>query len=237
MNKMTKKETMPKNLNDVVTALCKEQKSVLAKEASCSCAHPLPSNDTVEHIVTVLRSILFPFHFGINDFGPERHVTEMNSKLERIQPVIKEQILRGLCYACRVSKKGDLKMCEKDSDKITKAFLFSLPKIKKLLSSDVTAAYNGDPAAASHDEAVFCYPCIYAMTNYRLAHELYALNVPLIPRMITEQAHSKTGIDIHPGATIGQNFFIDHGTGVVIGETCIIGNNVKLYQGVTLGAK
>ncbi|MBU0504994.1 MAG: serine O-acetyltransferase EpsC [bacterium] len=237
MKKTNKKQTLPKNLTDVVNELCKQQKSILAKEASCSCSHPLPSSDTVEHIVTDLRSILFPFHFGLNDFGPDRHVTEMQSKLERLQPLLKEQILRGLCYDCRVNQKGDHKTCETQSDKITKQFLYFLPKIKELLSSDVSAAYNGDPAAASLDEAVFCYPGIHAMTNYRLAHELFILSVPLIPRMITEQAHSKTGIDIHPGATIGNNFFIDHGTGVVIGETCVIGNNVRLYQGVTLGAK
>ena len=112
-----------------------------------------------------------------------------------------------------------------------------LPKIRKTLSTDVTAAYNGDPAAESYGEIISCYPVIKALTNYRVAHELVELGVPLIPRMMTEMAHSETGIDIHPAATIGEYFTIDHGTGVVIGATCIIGNNVKLYQGVTLGAK
>ena len=112
-----------------------------------------------------------------------------------------------------------------------------LPKIRKVLATDVEAAYNGDPAAKSSAEILLCYPVIKALTSYRLAHELSLLGVPLIPRMMTELAHSETGIDIHPGATIGSYFTIDHGTGVVIGETCVIGNHVKLYQGVTLGAK
>ncbi|MBW1686088.1 MAG: serine acetyltransferase, partial [Deltaproteobacteria bacterium] len=116
-------------------------------------------------------------------------------------------------------------------------FFARLPAVRRLLATDVQAAYEGDPAATSPDEAIFCYPGVLAVTNYRLAHELYAREVPLIPRMITEHAHSVTGIDIHPGATIGEGFFIDHGSGVVIGETCIIGNRVRLYQGVTLGAK
>nr|MCR5314085.1 serine acetyltransferase [Bacteroidaceae bacterium] len=116
-------------------------------------------------------------------------------------------------------------------------FIAKLPEIRRKLATDVIAAYNGDPAAKSYGEIISCYPIIKAITNFRIAHELLLLEVPLIPRMLTEMAHSETGIDIHPGATIGNYFTIDHGTGVVIGETCIIGNNVKLYQGVTLGAK
>ncbi|MBQ1517344.1 MAG: serine acetyltransferase, partial [Clostridia bacterium] len=119
---------------------------------------------------------------------------------------------------------------------ITQSFLETLPKMRDYLQTDVEAAYNGDPAAFSTDEIIFCYPGMYAITTYRIAHELYLLGVPMIPRIISENAHSVTGIDIHPGATIGKYFFIDHGTGVVIGETTVIGNNVKIYQGVTLGA-
>ena len=122
------------------------------------------------------------------------------------------------------------------ADEITYKFLQSLPKIREYLSTDVEAAYNGDPAAFSTDEIIFCYPGMFAITTYRIAHELYLLGVPLIPRIISEHAHNVTGIDIHPGASIGKYFFIDHGTGVVIGETTVIGNNVKIYQGVTLGA-
>ena len=123
------------------------------------------------------------------------------------------------------------------SKEIAYKLIEKLPDIRHTLGTDVTAAYNGDPAAKSYTEILSCYPVIKTLTNYRIAHELFKLGVPLIPRMMTEMAHSETGIDIHPGATIGNYFTIDHGTGVVIGETCIIGNNVKIYQGVTLGAK
>ena len=116
-------------------------------------------------------------------------------------------------------------------------FIQALPEIRHLLALDSKAAYTGDPAAVSYGETIFCYPSMRMMTNYRVAHELYKLGVPLIPRIITEMAHSETGIDIHPGAQIGESFFMDHGTGIVIGATCIIGNNVKVYQNVTLGAK
>ena len=123
-----------------------------------------------------------------------------------------------------------------DADTVER-FVEALPEIKSLLKEDAEAAYDGDPAAESIDEVVLCYPTMKALSNYRVAHCLYRLGVPLVPRVITEMAHSETGIDIHPGAQIGHRFTIDHGTGVVIGATCIIGNNVKLYQGVTLGAK
>lgn len=125
---------------------------------------------------------------------------------------------------------------ERDSNEIVSAFVSRLPEVRRLVETDVTAAYEGDPAATSRMEVVMAYPGLYAVTIQRLAHELYKLRVPIIPRIMSELAHSKTGIDIHPGATIGERFFIDHGTGVVIGETTIIGKNVKLYQGVTLGA-
>ena len=130
------------------------------------------------------------------------------------------------------------KVCPKEQVKEKcKAFLNRIPAVRALVETDLAAAFEGDPAATGYDEIVLAYPGIYAITVYRLAHELYTLGVPLIPRMMTEAAHSITGIDIHPGATIGPRFFIDHGTGIVIGETTTIGNNVKIYQGVTLGAK
>ena len=125
----------------------------------------------------------------------------------------------------------------RDAKAIVAAFRERLPEVKRLVETDITAAYEGDPAASSRMEVVMAYPGLYAVTIHRLAHELYRLKVPIVPRIMSEFAHSKTGIDIHPGATIGERFFIDHGTGVVIGETCVIGRNVKLYQGVTLGAK
>lgn len=124
---------------------------------------------------------------------------------------------------------------ERNADEIVAAFRSRLPEVRRLVDTDVQAAYDGDPAATSRMEVVMAYPGLYAVTIHRLAHELYKLGVPIIPRVMSELAHSKTGIDIHPGATIGERFFIDHGTGVVIGETCVIGRNVRLYQGVTLG--
>jgi serine O-acetyltransferase len=160
----------------------------------------------------------------------------VGATLDRIQHPLQEQIRRGLCFTC-LEESSCTPVCDDQAGDITRSFLERLPAIQKCLAKDVKAAYEGDPAASSADEVIFCYPAVMAITNFRLAHELHALGVPLIPRMITEHAHSLTGIDIHPGATIGEYFFIDHGTGVVIGETCEIGRNVRLYQGVTLGAK
>jgi len=139
--------------------------------------------------------------------------------------------------ACELEKEVTLLCPGRNASEIVAAFLASIPEVKRLVETDVDAAYEGDPAALSRMEVVMAYPGLYAVTIHRLAHELYKLKVPIIPRIMSELAHSKTGIDIHPGATIGEHFFIDHGTGVVIGETCVIGRNVKLYQGVTLGAK
>ena len=148
----------------------------------------------------------------------------------------REQIRRGLCFTC-LEESQCTPVCDDQAGDITRSFLERLPAIQKCLAKDVKAGYEGDPAASQCDEVLFCYPAVMAVTNHRLAHELHVLGVPLIPRMITEHAHSVTGIDIHPGAPIGAYFFIDHGTGVVIGETCVIGRHVQLYQGVTLGAK
>jgi len=149
---------------------------------------------------------------------------------------MQEQIKRGMCFVCdRVEP--NCTQCDEQSRDLTSEFLSKLPEVRRLLATDVQAAYEGDPAATSPDEAILCYPGILAITNYRLAHQLHHLSVPLLPRIITEHAHSLTGIDIHPGADIGEYFFIDHGTGVVIGETSVIGNRVRIYQGVTLGAK
>ena len=132
---------------------------------------------------------------------------------------------------------GTERRCSERAENLTRAFLARLPDVMVLLGQDVHAAYEGDPAAKSPGETILCYPGVFAITNHRIAHELYKLGVPVIPRIISEDAHSATGIDIHPGARIGKKFFIDHGTGVVIGETTIIGDRVRIYQGVTLGAK
>jgi serine O-acetyltransferase len=196
---------------------------------------PIPSRDAIIHIVETLRSVLFPGYFGeAGQSGDTLHVT-IGASLDRIRSELREQILHGLCFMC--AEDSCTTDCYDRATTITNGFLAQLPAIQQLLIKDAIAAYEGDPACISKYEPVCSYPCMLALTNQRLAHALYAYDVPLIPRIITEYAHSLTGIDIHPGARIGASFFIDHGTGVVIGETSIIGDHVKLYQGVTLGAK
>jgi serine O-acetyltransferase len=225
-------------LNAIVKKLSERNKEIthfVKKDIQC----PLPpSRDVVIETVEDLRSILFPGYFGPAELTPHTIRFYIGSTLDKIFRNLKEQIKRGLCFVCE--EVLDTKRCieyDVQSLSITKSFLEKLPKIQRVLLTDAKAAYEGDPAATSLYEVIFCYPGFLAIMSYRLAHELYKLGVPLIPRMITEHAHSVTGIDIHPGAVIGEGFFIDHGTGVVIGETCIIGKNVRIYQGVTLGAK
>lgn len=197
---------------------------------------PIPSGLVLAEIVDLCRSILFPGFYGKSTLNTQTLPYHIGVDLERLCSLIGEQILAGLCFGCS-REKGDRQQIKIKAQELTAAFIEKLPELRRLLATDVEAAYNGDPAAESYGEIISCYPVIKAITNYRIAHELLMLGVPLIPRIITEMAHSETGIDIHPGATIGHHFTIDHGTGVVIGATCVIGNNVKLYQGVTLGAK
>jgi serine O-acetyltransferase len=196
----------------------------------------LPSKQAICEIVEALRSVLFPGYFGFSELKEESLRFHVGSTLDHIRGELQEQIKRGLCFVCEEGPEC-LPACTEKARDLTAAFLRQLKQVQLMLAGDVRAAYEGDPAAANPGEVIFCYPGIVAITNYRLAHELHRLGVPIIPRMITEAAHSATGIDIHPGAKIGERFFIDHGTGVVIGETCIIGNRVRIYQGVTLGAK
>ena len=200
-----------------------------------NCKIDLPSRSDCIDIVQQLRSLFFPGYFRFSEFSEEGMIFHVGAALDRIAINLKEQIRRGFCFSC--NGEGDLERCNQRADDITRAFLDRLPDIMLMLADDVKAAYEGDPAAKSPSETIFCYPGIFAVTNHRIAHELFRLEVPVIPRIISENAHSITGIDIHPGAKIGRNFFIDHGTGVVIGETAVIGNRVRLYQGVTLGAK
>jgi serine O-acetyltransferase len=196
----------------------------------------LPSGEVVVGVVELLRSVLFPGYFGVSEITAENRCYHIGATLDRIQKILQEQVWRGLCFACdRVQDRCE--DCDVRAHEITMGFLARLPEVRRLLATDVRSGYEGDPAATSPDEVIFCYPGLVAICAQRLAHELHVLGVPIIPRMITEHAHSLTGIDIHPGATIGEFFFIDHGTGVVIGETTVIGNRVRLYQGVTLGAR
>ena len=196
---------------------------------------PLPNYDVVVEIIEELKEILFPGYRrreGLHLGNVTYHVGDL---VDGLHDKLTVQIGRALRHEARAN--CDL---ETDFEALGQCkaiqFLEQLPDLRRVLALDVQAAYDGDPAVGGLDEIIFCYPGLEAVTIYRLAHILYQLEVPLIPRMMTEWAHSKTGIDIHPGATIGQWFFIDHGTGVVIGQTCEIGDHVKLYQGVTLGA-
>ncbi|WP_018463783.1 serine O-acetyltransferase EpsC [Segatella paludivivens] len=201
---------------------------------------PLPSGKALEEIIDLSRAIIFPGYYGKSSVNSKTIKYHIGVNVERLQKLLTEQILAGLCFADCVEEEDDYDThCEKrkKAEDLSAKLICKLPEIRKTLATDVVAAYNGDPAAESFAEIIACYPVIKTLTNYRIAHELYVMEVPLIPRMMTEMAHSETGVDIHPGAQIGKYFTIDHGTGVVIGATCIIGDNVKLYQGVTLGAK
>lgn len=192
-----------------------------------------PSQDALLKIVKIARSVIFPGYFGDSSVDSSNLQYHVGANVIQLSNLLKEQIL----CAFLLDDRDHYDNLVKRSEEITSTFIERLPAIRELLITDVEAAYNGDPAAKSFSEIILCYPAIKAISNYRIAHELLVLGVPLVPRMISEMAHSETGIDIHPGATIGSYFTIDHGTGVVIGETCIIGHHVKLYQGVTLGAK
>lgn len=195
----------------------------------------LPVRGQIVEVLELLFEMLFPGHTG------NKAVTRSNVKyvvgdlLSQVYAELTEQVGRAYRYQCRIDN-CDACDCETMAKKVTLALLGDLPRIRNQLKGDVHAAFDGDPAAKSYEEIVMSYPCITAIATYRIAHELYVRNVPLIPRIMCESAHAKTGIDIHPGAEIGRNFFVDHGTGVVIGETTIIGDNVKIYQGTTLGA-
>ncbi len=195
----------------------------------------LPVQARIVEILDLLTELLFPGYTGI------RTVTKSNINyvvidiLCHVYTELAEQIERAFKYQCRITN-CDTGDCRNLSEDATQYLLTQLPKIREMLKGDVGAAFDGDPAARSSEEIVLSYPCIIAIATYRIAHELYLKQVPLIPRIMSECAHTRTGIDIHPGASIGKSFFIDHGTGVVIGETTVIGENVKMYQGATLGA-
>ena len=199
--------------------------------------NPLPSGKVLEEIIDLSRSIIFPGYFGRSNINKHTIRYHLGMAVEKLSKLLEDQILAGLCFSCPKSGKGENTACKLKAKEMAFRLIERLPEIRRVLATDVEAAFNGDPAAESFGEIISCYPVIKALTNYRIAHQLHLLGVPLIPRIISEMAHSETGIDIHPAASIGNHFTIDHGTGVVIGATCIIGNNVKLYQGVTLGAK
>ncbi|MEM2905646.1 MAG: serine O-acetyltransferase EpsC [Candidatus Bathyarchaeia archaeon] len=196
----------------------------------------LPSKRAVIEALDELLSIIFPGYLDEGEFTRENAKPFLEAKLNSVYVRLVREVDRSLKYVCRSLERCPVDLCHAAACFIVKGLLEALPEIRSRLRGDVQAAYDGDPAAKSLDEIILSYPAVYAIGTYRIAHELYKRCVPLIPRIMTEHAHSVTGIDIHPGAEIGRNFFIDHGTGVVIGETAVIGDNVRLYQGVTLGA-
>jgi serine O-acetyltransferase len=198
----------------------------------------LPSRTVVAELVEDLRAVLYPVHFGAVDGLGRSLRYRIGVRLDKARQALEEQVRRGLEFTCEHVPSGPrCTVCAIRAGEVTDAVVSRLPAIRRMLDADVQAAFDGDPALISVDEALFCYPGIRATLQHRIAHELHDLRVPLIPRIIAELAHSETGIDIHPGAKIAPSFFIDHGTGVVIGETALIGERVRIYQGVTLGAR
>jgi serine O-acetyltransferase len=220
------------NLDQVVRDLRRSRSSRNGIENTPRERHQLPSRAALERVTRGLTSALFPSHFGPADLTPERVDYFVGDALGTALRALESQVLRELEFASHDGRGFGARALE-----LTREFAARLASVHEHLETDVRAAFEGDPAARSLDEALFCYPGVTAILHHRLAHELYRLELPLLARIISEIAHSATGIDIHPGAEIGQSFFIDHGTGVVIGETAVVGERVRLYQGVTLGAK
>ena len=195
----------------------------------------LPSREVTTRILDELFAVFYPGYHGVQHLTEDNVGFHVGSVLDDAVADLSEQIYLAFHFECR-REGGHCERCAARSEEVVEGFFGRLPQVRAQLVLDVQAAYDGDPAAKNLAEIIFAYPGLAAITVYRIAHELHVLGVPLLPRIMTEYAHSRTGIDIHPGADIGASFFIDHGTGVVIGETTTIGNNVKLYQGVTLGA-
>jgi serine O-acetyltransferase len=204
-------------------------------------SYELPAMEAVERIIEKCRALLFPGFVGepLVRSTPTELKEHVRQHVEELGSMLRRQVYRGLHHRSQLEhgrKDLDCPDCASRAEVMTDEFLGILPEIRKQLGLDVDAHYQGDPAAQGTDEIIFCYPGLYVITAYRIAHALLSLGAQLIPRMMTEIAHKNVGIDIHPGAKIGESFFIDHGTGTVIGETTVIGNRVRLYQGVTLGA-
>ena len=196
----------------------------------------IPSGDILKKIVDLCYAILFPGYFGTAHISKQTIRFHTGVHVETLHRLLTGQIHAGLCFADNRPPK-EAEMLSDEAEKLSEQFIASLPYIRDLLATDAEATYNGDPAAKNPSEVILCYPGFRAITNYRLAHQLYKQRVPYIPRMISELAHAETGVDIHPGAQIGHHFSIDHGTGTVIGETSVIGNHVRIFQGVSLAGE
>lgn len=220
---------LPRVIEGIIES-CKEEQSIAHLDTAM-----IPSKESVIEILEDLNDILFPGYFHKQEVDAYSLSYHIGNGVNRVFEKLAAQIARSIRHECR-RLHSLCTRCLERGQKDALEFLQKIPALRHTLAGDVQAAYDGDPAAKNLDEVIFSYPCILAITVYRVAHELHQQGVPLLPRIMTEYAHSVTGIDIHPGATIGKEFFIDHGTGVVIGETTEIGDRVKIYQGVTLGA-
>jgi len=228
-----------------VLAIYRSRLPQIAREivAGCSengcCSHidyePVPSREVIIKVITKFLEIIFPGYFSQEKLDPVNLDFYVGQSVDQLFTLLAEQINNSIRHDCN-RYKLTCRECREQGCDIALQVLASIPELRQVLAKDVRATYDGDPAAKSYDEVIFSYPGIFAITVYRLAHLLHKLGVPLLPRIMTEYAHGKTGIDIHPGAVIGESFVIDHGTGVVIGESTEIGKNVRIYQGVTLGA-
>ena len=216
-------EKLEKQIDKVVDTILEDYQA--GREIDAMESGSQPDKDTIIELIEKLRRIVFPGYFR------ERNYKTYNARHNL--SILIEDVMYHLSKQISLVLQGEDR--EEQAKAICLEFLSRIPAVRAVVQTDLQAAYDGDPAATGMAEVIFSYPGLYAITVYRLAHELYLLNVPMIPRIMTEYAHSETGIDIHPGATIGKFFFIDHGTGIVIGETTVIGENVKIYQGVTLG--
>jgi serine O-acetyltransferase len=195
----------------------------------------IPSKDEIIRILNVLQDVLFPGFFGRQELSQATLEYHLGNEMTNLYDLLSAQISRSIRHECRRMESLCVQCIQKGREEAI-TFVEKVPELRCKLARDVRAHYDGDPASKSLDEIVFCYPGLYAIFVYRVAHELFIRDIPLMPRVMTEHAHSRTGIDINPGARIGSDFFIDHGTGVVVGETTDIGNRVRIYQGVTLGA-
>jgi len=195
----------------------------------------LPSGEVLKEIIDLCRAILFPGYYGNARISKQTIRFHTGVNVGTLHTLLSKQIYAGLCFADTACVSCPEEKILTEAEKLSEAFIRTLPEMRALLATDAEAAFNGDPAAQNINEVIFCYPGFRAVCNYRIAHQLYRLGVPFIPRMITEMAHSETGIDIHPGAEIGHYFSIDHGT--VIGETSVIGNHVRIFQGVSLAGE
>ena len=231
MDKKTINETLRRNVAELSKQTDREVSMMPATVA------PLPSVEMVKRIVALVKNIIFPDYFEKRQPDEAIRAYHIGVAMEELAKLLTKQIAHGLQFCEHCEGERTKEQVYTEAERLALEFIDALPEIKRLLYTDIQAMFDNDPAAPNYGEVIFCYPSMNTMTHYRVAHKLHQLQVPVIPRIITELAHSKTGIDIHPGAQIGEYFAIDHGTGVVIGETTIIGNHVTLYQGVTLGAK